>query len=139
MNILGAPYPVVKTPLGFFPTLTGINVVKGDMLMLLLTNPGERVMLNNYGTPLRTMFFEPNDPTAASKLQAMIWNAVQTWEPRIAIQDIQVNNSAPANDTNFQDAQSEHIISVTISFFDPGNQQDIQDLVLEVPLNQSGA
>jgi phage baseplate assembly protein W len=139
MNILGAPYPIVKTPLGFLPTQTGIDVVKGDMLMLLLTNPGERVMMTNYGTPLRASFFEPNDTIVTSQLRATIWNAISMWEPRISIKDIQVANSAPSNDINSQDTQSEHIIGVTISFFDPMNQQDVQDLVLEVPLNQSGA
>lgn len=55
----GLPYPVIEHPLGLFRTQTGINTIKSDLLVLLLTNPGERVMLPEFGTPLKDLMFQP--------------------------------------------------------------------------------
>ena len=60
-DFLGAPYPIVKTARGLLAAQTGVDQVKADLLQLLLTNPGERVMLLDYGTPLRELIFEPDD------------------------------------------------------------------------------
>ena len=61
MKFLGAPYPIIKHPRGFFHTQSGIDQVKADLLILLLTNPGERVMLPDFGAGLNRLMFEPND------------------------------------------------------------------------------
>lgn len=51
MQILGCPYPIARNPLGLLKTATGTAAIKGDLLQLLLTNPGERVMLPTFGVP----------------------------------------------------------------------------------------
>jgi phage baseplate assembly protein W len=48
MNFLGAPYPIIKSPRGLLRTQSGINQIKSDLLVLLLTEPGERVMLPEF-------------------------------------------------------------------------------------------
>ena len=60
MDLLAAPFPIVKNPLGLLAPTTGLKGIKGDLIQLLLTNPGDRVMLPTYGTPLRRLVFEPN-------------------------------------------------------------------------------
>lgn len=136
----GLAFPVAKNPLGFFHSSTGLDVVKSDLMILLLTNPGERIMLPQYGTNLRRYFFETNDPTAHSQIKELIVKAIATWEPRVAIENISVGfvdvNSLNTNDNQ---TQAEHVVSIIIKFFDPNNIAQVDSLVLELPLPNGGS
>jgi phage baseplate assembly protein W len=133
---LGVPYPVIKNARGFLYSQDGIDQIKSDMLVLLLTNPGERVMNPDFGTPLRKLIFEPND--AALRLQAknMIINSIKRWEPRIAVTNIEVNSKVDKDSLNKADQKQdlEHILFIRIIFVDPQNIKEVQELLLEVPL-----
>jgi phage baseplate assembly protein W len=135
-KFLGVPYPVKSTPKGFFYSQDGINQIKSDLLCLLLTNPGERVMTPNFGTPLRRLLFEPNDLSLQIAAKNMIIDSISTWEPRIAIQQVQVMSSIDRDDLNNYDdlTELEHILYIKIEFIDPQNISEVQELVLEVPL-----
>lgn len=135
-NFLGIPYPIIKNPQGFFRSQGGVDQIKSDLLILLLTNPGDRVMNPTFGTPLRKLFFEPNDGIVATSAKNMIIESIKRWEPRVAIQDIQVNSSVD-NSLNPLDnkTQSEHILFIRIMFIDPQNIKEVQELTLEVPLS----
>jgi phage baseplate assembly protein W len=135
MDFIGAPYPIRLNPKGFLYAQKGVNLVKSDLLQLLLTNPGERVMLPQYGTPLRDLVFDPNDAILAEKAQEMIANSINLWEPRITVQDIEVYNNFN-QDLNPKDTGQEipHILGIRITFFDPENIASIQQLQLEIPL-----
>jgi phage baseplate assembly protein W len=137
MNFLGAPYPVVRHPLGFFRTQKGINQVKSDLLVLLLTEPGERVMLPEFGTPLKKFLFEPNTSLLVDSVKETISNSIKMWEPRIAVSQIEVTNSAEAigESLNPDDKREdlEHILLIRILFTDFDNIQQVQELKLEVP------
>jgi len=139
MKFFGAPYPIIKHPRGFLHTQNGIDQVKSDLLVLLLTNPGERVMLPEYGTPLRELMFEPNDETIINLAKDMIAASIRMWEPRITISDITVTMGLPIDDLNVNDPleDMEHILGISISFFDPDQINEIQQLTLEVPLGGS--
>ena len=52
-----------------------------DQLMrqVLLTNPGERINLPEFGCGLRRMVFAPNNPAAASLLKVTILQALDRW------------------------------------------------------------
>lgn len=138
MSFLGAPYPIVKHPLGLLRTQKGINQVKSDLLVLLLTEPGERVMLPEFGTPLKQFFFEQNDSVVVDRVKEAISNAIKTWEPRIAVSQIEVTNSYQnmKGSLNINDKMEDlgHILLVRILFSDFDNIQQVQELKLEVPL-----
>jgi phage baseplate assembly protein W len=133
---LGVPYPIVKNARGFLYSQDGIDQIKSDMLSLLLTNPGERVMNPDFGTPLRKLIFEPND--AALRLQAknMIINSIKRWEPRIAVTNIEVSSKVDKDSLNKAEQKQdlEHILFIRIIFVDPQNIKEVQELLLEVPL-----
>ena len=139
-NFLGLPYPVKKTSQGFFYSQSGINQIKSDMLVLLLTNPGERVMNPAFGTPLNKLLFEPNDPLLQVTARNMIANSIATWEPRIKIEQIQVQSKIDTGSLNKLDNKQEldHILSIKILFIDPQNIKEVQELLLEVPLSGPG-
>ena len=138
LKFLGAPYPIVKTPRGLLPTQNGINQIKSDLLCLLLTNPGERCMLPDFGTPLRELIFDPNDSTLVEKAKEMIINSIKLWEPRISVSQIDVFTGAENIRLNSNDLRQdvEHILSIIIKFVDPENIQQVQELKLELPLAQ---
>jgi len=139
-SFLGIPYPVTKNPQGFFYSQFGVDQIKSDLLVLLLTNPGERVMEPYFGTPLRRLLFEPNDSVVQEAAKNMIADSIKRWEPRIAIQQIQVLSSVDENSLNALDDKSEkeHILFIRILFIDPQNIKEVQELTLEVPLSGSG-
>lgn len=135
-KFLGAPYPIINTARGLLATQRGVDQIKADLLQLLLTNPGERVMLPNFGTPLREIIFEPNDSIATEQVRDMIINSIRTWEPRITIEQIDVLSQADqaSLDDNDPLEDVEHIMMIRILFFDPENITEVQELKLEVPL-----
>lgn len=135
-RFLGYPYPITKTPKGYFYAQEGVNTIKADLLQLLLTNPGERVMQPEYGTPLKRLLFEPNDYTARIEARNMILNSISRWEPRIVVRSIEVSSDIDKGSLNqFDDqTQKENILFVRILFVDPEQIKEIQELVLEVPM-----
>jgi phage baseplate assembly protein W len=138
MNFLGAPYPIVRHPLGMLRTQRGINQVKSDLLVLLLTEPGERVMLPEFGTPLKKFLFEPNTSSLVDSVKDAIANSIKMWEPRIAVSQIEVTNSADSIERSLNPNDSKedvgHILLIRILFTDFDNIQQVQELKLEVPL-----
>lgn len=132
-RFLGLQYPLVKTPRGTLAQKTGIDQIKADLLQLLLTNPGERVMLPTYGTPLRDLLFEPSDIILADRAKQMIADAILAWEPRVVIQNIEVTSKPEKSVLHPSDSGEEidNILYIKILFVDPENIQEVQALELE--------
>lgn len=126
----GMPYPIVPYPLGFLFSQKNLDQVRSDLLVLLLTNPGERVMLPDFGTPLRSLLFEPNDPTIEIQAREMIIQSIAQWEPRITIKNITVSSGSLDTSTS-----ADHVLGISIEFFDPGKIAEVQELRLEIPIN----
>ena len=138
MSFIGAPYPIVENSKGFLASQSGINQVKSDLLCLLLTNPGERVKLPSFGTPLKELVFEQNDIIVAEKAREMIASSIRMWEPRITVEQINIQNGPGNIVLSGEDLGQDvdHILSIQILFFDPESIQDVQELVFELPLSQ---
>jgi phage baseplate assembly protein W len=138
MSFLGLPYPITRHPLGLLRTQDGMNQVKSDLLVLLLTEPGERVMLPEFGTPLKRFFFEPNDSIVVDNIKQVIADSIRTWEPRIAVTQIEVTNSdadvRSALDASDKKEDLGHILLIRILFADFNNISSVQELKLEIPL-----
>lgn len=130
-----------KTAKGYFyPQVEDVDQIKADLLALLLTSPGERVMHPTYGTPLKRLFFEPNDPRLANEARNMVINSIKKWEPRISLNKVEVISKVESKSLNSLDDgnQNDHILTIRITFIDPRDIQTIQELVLEVPLGGEG-
>lgn len=138
MNFLGAPYPIIRHPLGMLRTQRGMNQVKSDLLVLLLTEPGERVMLPEFGTPLKKFLFEQNTSSLVDAVKDTIANSIKMWEPRIAVSQIEVTNSEDSMEQSLNPSDKKedfgHILLIRILFTDFDNIQQVQELKLEVPL-----
>jgi len=133
-KFFGCPYPITKNPRGLLATQNGIQQIKSDLLVLLLTNPGERVMLPGFGTPLRRLMFEQNDETVIMMARQMVIDSIKTWEPRVTVQQLHVGFADDDDLHPHEEGSKEHILSIKIDFVDPENIREVQNLILEVPL-----
>lgn len=115
---------------------SGVDQIRADLLQLLLTNPGERVMLPEFGTPLRQLIFEQNDSSLESRAKQMIASAIIRWEPRIVVENISVTSKFNKDDLHVDDPgdETEAILGIKIDFVDPDNIAQVEKLELQIPL-----
>ncbi len=66
------------------------SAIKQAIVNLLLTNKGERVMQPDYGSDIRSFLFEPLDIGTAVQIKNSINYCLATFEPRIAVNMIEV-------------------------------------------------
>ena len=71
--------------------------VKESILMILSTRPGERVMRPNFGCRLYKLAFHPNNTGTANLARHYVEEALATWEPRIILREIVVQNDRQNN------------------------------------------
>lgn len=93
-------------------------------------------MLPDFGTNLRQLLFEPNDEVLEQQAVDLIAASIRAWEPRVTIDQIEVKANPSKNNLNNMDdlTNKEHILFISIRFFDPEDIQEVQELRLEVPL-----
>jgi phage baseplate assembly protein W len=76
------------------------RLIKNDILQLLLTVPGERVMRPAFGTELRTAVFDMNDTTTVETIRQNIVNVINNYEPRVILDVIELTRVPDANKLN---------------------------------------
>lgn len=62
--------------------------IRNHVMSLINTNPGERVVLTDYGVPLLDALFEDGDETVATIISDQIQNAFAIWEPGIVLESV---------------------------------------------------
>ena len=68
----------------------GERLVKNDLMQLLLTSPGERVMRPNFGSPIRGFLFENMNPSALDYLVDKIKEVIANYENRVSVTNIKL-------------------------------------------------
>jgi uncharacterized protein len=69
---------------------SGEDNVRESIRLILMTEPGERVMREEFGCGLRRFLFEPNTVTTRQLIGDQISQAIGRWEPRVAVQEVAV-------------------------------------------------
>lgn len=64
------------------------DVIKQNFKMLLLTGPGERIMIPEFGVGIKRFLFEPLVPTQFAKIKSRIESQVDTYMPFLSIVDV---------------------------------------------------
>jgi hypothetical protein len=64
--------------------------VRESIRVILLTEPGERTLLPDFGGGLRRSLFEPNTTATRQLLRDRIVKALGRWEPRVAVESVEV-------------------------------------------------
>ena len=64
--------------------------VRESIQVILLTEPGERVRLPEFGAGLGRFLFEPNIPATHIAIARCISQSLMRWEPRIRVAQVEV-------------------------------------------------
>ena len=65
--------------------------VRGEIIQLLLTNPGERLFLPGFGAGLRRLVFERNDDVTAGMAKAVLTRNLSRWlGHRVSVEMLEV-------------------------------------------------
>ena len=75
----------------------GRDNVRKSILIVLQTQPGERLMRPEFGCGLRKYLMEPNTVATRSRIQRDVENALNRFEPRIELQDVSVVSGQEAS------------------------------------------
>jgi len=73
------------------------SLFKQNMKMLILTNPGERVMEPRFGVGLKTYLFENFGADVQAQIDSKIREQVRIYIPAIQIQEITFGKTDPDN------------------------------------------
>ena len=106
-KILGVGIPIDRTSM-----VEGNTKIKdqlnSDLIMLLLTDTGERIHLLNYGVGLKKLLFEQASPDdIANSLKDMINSQLQMYLPHISIHRTKTEYDAEINP---------HLVSLKVEF-----------------------
>ena len=83
----GWAFPVVAAA-GQTATAEYDEDVRQAILIILGTDPGERVMRPDFGAGLSAFVFEPLNPTTLEALRQRVLEALVDWEPRIDVEAV---------------------------------------------------
>jgi phage baseplate assembly protein W len=80
MDTTGFAFPFrIDETTGQVATLSGDANIRSKILQVVLTAPGERVNLTNFGCGLRDLVFDPNNDILAATMEFSITRALQQW------------------------------------------------------------
>jgi phage baseplate assembly protein W len=88
------------------------DAFSSDLLLLLLTQKGERYYESNYGTNLLKYVFEPNDDLTSEDIEEEIKNTVSQYIPSLTINSVIFNWNFDDNGLPISDNQ----LNVNIKF-----------------------
>jgi phage baseplate assembly protein W len=64
--------------------------VRQALRIILLTNPGERIMRPTFGAGLNAFLFEPVNSTTLHSIRTRVEDAIVDWESRVDVLDVSV-------------------------------------------------
>jgi phage baseplate assembly protein W len=73
------------------------KLIKNDILQLLLTSPGERLYRPQLGSDIRLFLFELITQDAIDKLKSSIISAIQKYDIRVRVDDVQIQTDTAQN------------------------------------------
>jgi len=84
----------------------GEQNVRESIRLILLTEPGERIMREGFGCGLRQFLFEPNTVATRQLIRERITESIGRWEPRVKVQEVTVE----------ADSDNARLAAITIQF-----------------------
>lgn len=69
---------------------SGSEKLKENVVHILLTGIGERVLRHEYGGGLRQLVHDPNEAARGAIVQHQIAKSIAQWEPRVLLENVAV-------------------------------------------------
>lgn len=76
---------------GGVASVSGVEKLKENIIHILLTGVGERVMHRKYGGGMRQLVHDPNNDALKAIVQHQIAKSIGKWEPRVQLQGVTVS------------------------------------------------
>ena len=73
------PFPLAVNHGGRFAANGGDEAIRGKIIQVLFTAPGERVNQPDFGCGLFNLVFEPNDSVLAAAMEFTVGQALSRW------------------------------------------------------------
>lgn len=108
---LGLALPLQITNTAFNQTFQTVDQIKTNIVSLLSTNKGERLMQPDLGSGLSELLFEQNDSDLETKIEEDITGILAKWLPFVNVYSIDINK----NDTNYYRDINEVNVSIKFS------------------------
>lgn len=87
----GMQFPAgMDTGASYFCKVTGIKLIKQNLIQLLKTTRGERLMLPNFGTNLKKYLMEPLDQYTLNKIKEEITESIYLYAKNVKILKLQI-------------------------------------------------
>ena len=87
----GISFPMRLGPDGRVAVSEGPDNIREMIRVILLTEPGERLRLPDFGGGAGRFLFEPNTVGTRRRVQERIEESLRRWEPRIGLQSVSVD------------------------------------------------
>lgn len=101
---------------GPYSSLTEMNeLIKQNLKMLVLTNPGERIMNPNFGVGIKRFIFESKTSSTYANIEGRIRSQVKIYMPFLDIQQIMTSNLV----SNLPNDYYENAIQISIYYTVP--------------------
>jgi phage baseplate assembly protein W len=97
---IGITLPIQITNVAFNQSFQTRQQISSNILNLLLTKRGERVMQPEFGIGLENFLFEPIDDDTQSRIENEIERTITKWLPYVVIEDLIVDINDTLKDTN---------------------------------------
>jgi len=68
----------------------GEDNIRESIVVILKTEPGERVVLTDFGAGFGHFLFEPNNAATHARIEQAITSALARWERRISVESVDV-------------------------------------------------
>lgn len=81
----GVHYPLRAGESGLFGTETDAALIKGNILQIIGTRRGERVMLPEFGSRILDYIHDPLDHITCALIRFELIQAIKRWEPRVKL------------------------------------------------------
>jgi|TARA_R100001126_G_C4799627_1_gene136147 phage baseplate assembly protein W len=93
------------------------EVARQNLKMVVLTNPGERIMLPNFGVGIKTYLFENADTFVFEEIEEKIRQQVRTYLPYITIDDINFfSERNNFNETEIEPSSLSNYVHIQIKY-----------------------
>tara|TARA_B100000073_G_C23634783_1_gene534137 strand:+ start:627 stop:1055 length:429 start_codon:yes stop_codon:yes gene_type:complete len=106
----------------FESTILTIDAVKEDIISLLKTEKGERVMQPRLGLGLKKNLFENFTPELKLTLQEDIKGTFKLWLPFVNLVDLKIN----------QDDLNPNKVNISVTFFTNNNPNNLESVSVQI-------
>ncbi|MFQ5409098.1 MAG: GPW/gp25 family protein [Anaerolineales bacterium] len=94
----GWAFPVQFNPRGQIALVTGATELDQSIRIILETVPGERVMRPEFGCRAKELLFGPRNAATRQLMINYVTQALERWEPRIALNRVDVRDEPGRDD-----------------------------------------